>query len=147
MTKSKKLVNSRFAKSGHYQRIINEIKQVGVCPFCPETFKWHTKPILLRSRDWLITENFNPYKNTRYHFLIISRVHKEGFHNLVRSDWFQISKLVRWAIRKYKIRGGGLTMRFGDSDYTGATVTHLHLHLMVPKLKRGKALTVEFPIG
>jgi len=38
-------------------------------------------------------------------------------------------------------------MRFGDSDYTGATVTHLHLHLMVPKLKRGKALTVEFPIG
>lgn len=147
MRKHKRLVNPRFAKSGFYGKVINEIKQVGVCPFCPKTFKWHTKPILRRTKDWLITENFSPYKNARYHFLVISKSHKEGFHNITRKDWLEISKLVCWAIRKYEIKGGGLTMRFGESDYTGATVTHLHLHLIVPKLKHGRALTVEFPIG
>ncbi|MBI2592575.1 MAG: HIT domain-containing protein [Candidatus Colwellbacteria bacterium] len=144
---TKKLVNLRYAKGSKYGETLKEIKTAKVCPFCPKTFKWHTKPTLRRTKNWLVTENFNSYKNARYHFLVISKSHKEGFQDLTLPDWRQISELVRWAIRKYKIKGGGLILRFGDSNYTGATVTHLHLHLIVPQLKRGKALRVEFPIG
>lgn len=147
MNARNKLVNLRYAKGSKYGATLKEIKSAKVCPFCPKTFKWHTKPILRRTKNWLITENFNPYKNARYHFLIIGKSHKEGFRKLTQSDWRQISGLVRWAIEKYKLKGGGLVMRFGDSNYTGATVTHLHLHLIIPKLRHGRALTVEFPIG
>jgi len=40
-------------------------------------------------------------------------------------------------------------MRFGDSSVTGATVLHIHAHLIVPKIneKTKKARVVRFPIG
>ena len=46
-------------------------------------------------------------------------------------------------LKKYNIKGGVLALRFGDTAYTGATVCHLHFHLIVPK----KSQTVNFPIG
>lgn len=147
MTKNKKLVDNRYAKSGMYKKVIDEIASQKVCPFCPETFKWHTKPILKRLGGWLITENFSPYKNARYHFILVGKEHKEKISELTSTDWKAISSLISWAVKKYKIKGGGVTLRFGDSLYTGATVRHLHLHLISPEVTNGKAKPVYFPIG
>ncbi len=147
MKKSKKVVDPRFAKGGRYKKVIQEIRRAGVCPFCPENFKWHTKPILKREGKWHITENFNPYKNARYHFLVVNTVHKEQFQELKPSDWNAISHLVAWTIKKFHIKGGAFALRFGDTALTGATVVHLHAHLIVPKIKDKKAETVWFPIG
>ncbi|MBS3902797.1 MAG: HIT domain-containing protein [Anaplasmataceae bacterium] len=147
MKKTKKLVDGRFAKGEMYKGVIKEITKAKVCPFCPKHFKWHTKPILRRHKGWLITENFNPYPGAQNHLLIIGTKHQESFRDIRPADWKTISELVQWALRKFKIKGGGLVMRFGDSLYTGATVTHLHLHLIVPKIKGGRTETVNFPIG
>jgi len=147
MKKTKKLIDPRFAKGKMYQGVMKEIAAAKVCPFCPEHFKWHTKPILLRKNGWLITENFNPYKNASHHFLIVGEKHREQFNDIKPKDWAAISYLANWVIKKFSLRGGGLTMRFGDSTYTGATVSHLHLHLLVPEVKNGKAKPVYFPIG
>lgn len=147
MKSTKKLVNPQFARGEMYQKTMKEIVAAKVCPFCPKHFKWHTKPILRRYKGWLITENFRPYDNTLHHFVIIGEKHIEKFEKLTTTDWQAISHLVSWAVKKYKIPGGGFTMRFGDSNYTGATVTHLHAHLIVPETKSGKAKTVSFPIG
>lgn len=39
-------------------------------------------------------------------------------------------------------------MRFGNTDYTGATVSHLHAHLIYPEVdKSKKSKTVNFPVG
>jgi diadenosine tetraphosphate (Ap4A) HIT family hydrolase len=147
MKKLNKLVDNRYAKSGMYKKVINEIASLKVCPFCPETFKWHTKPILKRLRGWLITENFSPYKNAKFHFLIVGEKHKENISDLKPTDWKSITSLVTWAVKKFKIKGGGITLRFGESLYTGATVKHLHLHLISPEINNGKAKPVYFPIG
>lgn len=147
MKKSNKLVDNRYAKSGMYKKVIDEIASQKVCPFCPETFKWHTKPILKRLDGWLITENFSPYENAKFHFLIVGEKHKEEMSELTPKDWRSITSLISWATNEFKIKGGGITMRFGDSLYTGATVKHLHLHLISPEVKSGKAKPVYFPIG
>jgi len=147
MKKARKLVNPRFAKGKMYQQVMGEIAIANVCPFCPQHFKWHTKPILRRNKQWLITENFNSYENTSSHFLIIGEKHKEKFNQITKNDWIAITALSRWAIKKYFLHGGGLVLRFGDSIHTGATVAHLHFHLIVPQIKHGKAKTVWFPIG
>ena len=130
-----------------YQKVLKEIITEGVCPFCPETFKWHTKPILKRLNGWLITENFSPYENAKFHFILVGKKHKEKISELTLTDWRTITSLISWAVKKYDIKGGGITMRFGDSLYTGATVKHLHLHLISPEIEKGKAKTVSFPIG
>lgn len=145
--RNKKVVDPRYAKGARYGGIIREIQGEGVCPFCPKTFKWHTKPILKRHGGWLITENFNPYKNARHHLLIIKTAHKEKFEELTPRDWRSLTRLAAWAIKKFHIKGGAFMLRFGDTAFTGATVCHIHAHLIVPEVKNGKAKPVFFPIG
>jgi diadenosine tetraphosphate (Ap4A) HIT family hydrolase len=143
--KTHKLINARYAKSGFYKRVLTEVGGAKVCPLC--TLKWHTNPILKTVGAWFITKTFQPYPNTTLHFLIIGKRHKESLSELSPRDWKEISGLQKWAIKKYHIKGGGIAMRFGDTAHTGATVAHLHMHLIVPKLRRGRAVPVMFPFG
>jgi len=146
---TKKVVNLKYAKTSDYGNVLKIIDGINKCPFCKENFKYHKKPIIRREKNWFITENTWAYKNSQYHFIIIAEKHKEEFNELTQSDFETVYKLANWAVKKYKIKGGGLTMRFGDSDYTGATVNHLHFHLIVPKFnnKKKKVDPVYFPIG
>ncbi|MDD3531218.1 MAG: hypothetical protein PHV99_01345 [Candidatus Pacebacteria bacterium] len=150
MTKEKKarVVNPRFAKSKEYRQVIDSIDKIGHCPFCPENFKYHKKPILKKMKGWILTENSWPYKNAEKHFLLIAIKHKETLSDLSAEDFDAILRLSRWAVRTYKIQGGALALRFGETNFTGATVSHLHAHLIYPSLqKSGKSKTVSFPVG
>ncbi|MFA6300867.1 MAG: HIT domain-containing protein [Candidatus Paceibacterota bacterium] len=145
----KKVVNKTFAKGkGEYEKVISTIEKRGKCPFCPDNFKYHKEPILKKENGWLLTKNSWPYKNTKYHFVIIGEKHKENFNELTNGDFKSVKILVNWALKKFNVKGGALSVRFGDTDHTGATVCHLHFHLISPKLnKQKKAQTVYFPIG
>lgn len=140
-------VNPRFARKGEYEQIIKKIISERHCPFCAENFKYHKNPILKKTNNWFITESSWPYKNSERHFLIIGKKHKEYFPELSLNDFKEVKNLANWAIKKFKIKGGGLTLRFGDTNRTGSTVNHLHFHLIIPKLKFKKSLPVNFPIG
>ncbi len=144
-----KFVNIKNARKGKYKKVIEKIALTGKCPFCKEDFKYHEKPVFKQRNGWFLTENSWPYKNSRYHLIIIGDKHKENFSELTKKDLEAVAYLTRWAIKKYKIKGGGLAMRFGDTDFTGASVAHLHFHIISPKLNRktGHAKTVKFPIG
>ena len=145
----KKFVNLNNARKGEYKKVIAKIASTGKCPFCKENFKYHKKPILKQKDDWLLTEASWPYKNTRCHLMILGEKHRENLPELKKEDFGAISYLAKWAIKKYKIRGGALAARFGDTDFTGASVAHLHFHLISPERnqKTKKTKTVNFPIG
>lgn len=145
----KKFVNLEFAKSKEYRNVLKVIDKVGKCPFCKENFKYHKEPILLKKKNWFITKSSWPYKNSQRHFLIISEKHKEDFIQLNISDFSEVSQLTKWAIKKYKIKGGALALRFGKAIYTGSSVNHLHFHLIVPEINKNtkKANAVHFDVG
>lgn len=144
----KKVVDPRYAKSEEYSKVINTIADEAKCPFCPDNFKYHKNPILKEEDGWFITQNSWPYTGTKHHLIMICREHKEQFSDLTTGDWEAIRTLVNWAVKSYDIPGGGLAMRFGETAYTGATVVHLHAHLIVPELdESGLAIPVNFPFG
>ena len=145
----KKLVNIKNARQGEYRKVIEEIAKTGKCPFCKENFKYHKKPIYKRKGGWFLTNNSWPYKNTNYHLIILGDKHKENFSEITKKDLESVAYLINWAIKKWKIKGGGITMRFGETDYTGASVNHIHFHIISPKIdkKTKKTKTVNFPIG
>lgn len=144
----KKVVDKRYAKSEEYKNALEAIEKAAKCPFCKDNFRYHKKKILKKEKTWFITESSWPYENSKFHFLVISEKHKENFRDLEVSDFKIVANLTNWAIKKYKIKGGALSLRFGDTNYTGASVYHLHFHFIVPKLdKNKKAKTVNFPIG
>jgi diadenosine tetraphosphate (Ap4A) HIT family hydrolase len=68
---------------------------------------------------------------------------------LTLEDFGAVRILANWAIKNLKIKGGALTLRFGDQAYTGATVEHLHFHIIYPEFdeKTKTAKVVNFPIG
>lgn len=142
-------VEPRNARKGEYQKIIQQIRATGKCPFCPEYFEYHKKPIFQRKNGWFLTENSWPYKNTRHHLIIIGDKHKENFFELTKKDFEAVAYLTQWAIRKYKIQGGAFAMRFGDTNLTGASVTHIHFHIISPEKnkKTNRSKTVSFPVG
>lgn len=142
------LVNPTFAKSAGYGKTIAEIIQEGICPFCPETFLWHPWPILRRIGNWIITRSGWPYENAEHHFLIIGDRHITADTDMDSHDELCVRQLTSWAVQTFNLKGWGRIVRSGETGHTGATVQHLHFHLIQPKLGAdGKALTVWFPIG
>src|SRR5680860_423734 len=114
----KKVVDITHAKSNDYRKTLEAIEETAKCPFCRDNFKYHKKKILKKEKKWFITENSWPYENSKFHFLIISERPKEALGDLCVSDLEAVSHLAKWAIKKFKIKGGALTLRFGDTAYT-----------------------------
>ncbi|KKU91019.1 MAG: hypothetical protein UY21_C0013G0002 [Microgenomates group bacterium GW2011_GWA1_48_10] len=150
MSDENPLVDPRYAKSPNYAAALEASSRKNVCPLC--TLEWHTNPILKEQDDWLITRTTQPYKDIQghdaeHHFLLIPRRHIEQLTELVVVDWVALTSLIKWSLTEFSIPGGGIAMRFGPTSYTGATVKHLHIHLIVPNTENGQAVPINFPFG
>ncbi|MDD5068471.1 MAG: HIT domain-containing protein [Candidatus Pacebacteria bacterium] len=140
MAKTKKsFVNIANSKRGVYEEVIKKIAKQKVCPFCEEELhKHHERPIHQKGAYWIATDNMYPYKNTKVHLLFIHRKHISDITEMSKEAWEELRSMMKDFIQKKKTPGGILHMRFGDTRYTGASVQHLHAHLISPDLKAEK---------
>lgn len=114
-----------------YEKVIKTIAMNGVCPFCPDQLsKYHKNPILSEGKFWKVTDNMWPYKATKHHILFILKDHLTEFSELSAEAWAELGELYKKEITARDIGGGTLMFRFGDTLYTGASVRHLHAHLI-----------------
>ncbi|MFZ2167647.1 MAG: HIT domain-containing protein [Minisyncoccia bacterium] len=137
--------NSTIAKRGDYTKTLDAIIAGGFCPFCEEhLLKHHTRPVLHKNKHWLVTENAWPYPGARFHFLFIPRTHVETIEDVSPAMWTDFQKLYRKTVAENKIKGATLMLRSGDTRFTGASVNHLHAHLISgsPRTKNSKPISV-----
>ncbi|KKW32409.1 MAG: hypothetical protein UY78_C0039G0005 [Parcubacteria group bacterium GW2011_GWA1_53_13] len=133
-----KRVNIKNTRSKKYAAVLRKIERDKVCPFCTKYFlKYHTRPIIKNGRHWILTENFNPYPGTTHHLLVVSKKHVTHFKDLPPAAHAEIFAILAPELKKRGIKGGGIFMRFGDTDYNFSSVGHLHAQLIVG-VKRGK---------
>jgi diadenosine tetraphosphate (Ap4A) HIT family hydrolase len=59
----------------------------------------------------------------------------------------ELQKMAIWAENRFKIQTGGIAMRFGDVSDNGATVDHLHVHLIIPSKDKPADEKVRFKIS
>jgi len=124
--------NASLAKRDDYSAVLARIIKEGRCPFCEENlFTHHRKPLLFKTKYWLVTENAWPYKGTKHHFLLIARVHVEKSEQLPAGAWEDLGRAYKKLTTIYKIPGASLLMRSGDMKRTGATVRHLHAQVIM----------------
>lgn len=143
-------VDPHYARGNEeYAADLAQIEEAGVCPFCPGQLRWHPNPVLARDGEWFLTRIRENYKNARDHFLIIGDKHKINLAQLLPDDLESVWTLAGIAQRQAGADGGALCLRFGDTKWTGATVQHLHFHVIFPDIDddAGRAKTVHFPIG
>lgn len=132
--------NAEIVPRGGYTETLEAILAAGFCPFCEEhLMKHHRRPILHKTKYWLATENSWPYEGTKHHFLFIARPHVESTETMSPAMWEDLRKLYKKIVREYGIKGASLLLRSGDTRYTGASVSHLHAHLVSGGIRRKKA--------
>ncbi len=135
--------NAELVKRQDYADTLHTIVAGGFCPFCEEhLFKHHTKPLIRKGRHWLVTDNAWPYAGTRAHVLFITRKHIEAAEQLSPAAWTELLELYRELVTARKLRGATLMVRSGDTAYTGASVNHLHAHVVSgsPRTKSSKMI-------
>lgn len=148
MQKDKPLhVNLAHSRTAEQKSVMQQIIQDGVCPFCQEYFlKYHSKPILKKGVHWMVTENAFPYEGTRVHLLFVYLEHV--ILPPTESDRLaELFEMVAWAREKYGILGGTLVLRFGENKYNGASVDHLHAHLVVGDADKPDHKGVRVKVG
>ncbi|PIR44412.1 MAG: hypothetical protein COV10_04715 [Candidatus Vogelbacteria bacterium CG10_big_fil_rev_8_21_14_0_10_51_16] len=130
--KTAKYVDPNNARPGHaYEGVIKAIAEEKVCPFCPEQLaNFHKQPVEIDGIYWLATKNQYPYTCVRHHLLLIHKAHIEHVEELSPEAWVELKEIITKLNRGREIAGGTFMLRFGETTYTGASVTHLHAHII-----------------
>ncbi len=141
-------LNMNNARYDDQRVVMQQIIDDGVCPFDEDYLEtYHTLPILRRGEFWTLTPNRWPYEYTRVHLLAIARRHAESLDELPEGAGEELFDHVRWAMQEYDIEFGGLALRFGNVQHNGASVNHLHAHIIVPAKDKPADAKVKFKIS
>jgi diadenosine tetraphosphate (Ap4A) HIT family hydrolase len=126
-------INLNNARQQDQIEVMQKIADQNHCPFCAENLQhYHKEPILKETAHWLVTKNQWPYPHTKHHFLLIYKKHATSLQELDIEAGKELFALMQELAEKYQFEGGGLAMRFGDTDFSAGTVNHLHVQLIVP---------------
>ena len=116
--------------------LMKKIMADGVCPFCPEyLLKYHPKPILKEGKWWYVSENMSPYEGTRVHLMFFYKKHTNLTSEIDPEAAKELFDLIGWAEKEYEMEGGSFFVRFGKSEYTGGSVDHYHVQMLVGDAK------------
>lgn len=136
------------AREDEQRAVMRQIIADGHCPFCSENvFKYHKRPIIKEGQYWLITENQWPYENTQQHLLAIHKHHAEVLSELTPAAGAELFQLLAELERERSFPGGGVAMRFGQTDYSAGTVNHIHAQIFVPDIDNPEFEPVRIKIG
>lgn len=128
--------------------IMKEIVDAQHCPFCEENLrKYHKQPIIKEGKYWLVTKNQWPYKHTKHHFLLIYKDHAVSLQDLDSAAGTELFTFAKELEKEYNIKGGGFSMRFGDTDYSAGTVNHLHVQFIEPDIMDKNFEPVRIKLG
>jgi diadenosine tetraphosphate (Ap4A) HIT family hydrolase len=140
----KNLMNVGNARTDMQRKQMTEIAKKGICPFCRKHFEQnHAAPIIRETRHWILTRNDYPYDGVKTHLLLVHKKHVESVSQVSPAAMKDLGTILGWIEDRFKIRGGTLLLRFGDMKYTGATIAHLHAHVVSGVKESGKSEPVK----
>ncbi len=140
------MMELRNTRNDNQRRKMNECIQLGRCPFCMEWLSvYHDAPVIKEGKFWIITANDDPYEGVEHHYLAICKRHITSIEELTLEEAGEKDILFAWLIKHLGVNYGAMFMRFGEMINTGATLAHLHAHLIVgsKKTESGEKLRVK----
>jgi ATP adenylyltransferase len=120
------------ARSDEQLAEMQRLERRGECVFCPEQLgRDSDQPVVLRSEKWAAVENRYPYQGASRHLLLVPAAHESDLLDLdydTRVDFWSMLESVRTT---FGLRYYGMGARNGDPRFTGGTVVHVHVHVIV----------------
>lgn len=112
-------------------------------PMALENVDQEAQKILFKTDYWHVSENRYPRPGSEISFLIVAMGPVYEIEDISPEMWLDLQQIWQKLVKEYKITGGGICMRFGDPARSGASLTRLHVHIIMPK----EGEKVRFPIG
>lgn len=127
------------------------IEQNQICPFCVEHRDRYTQGKRLYDGEfWWIFENNWPYENTAKHIMLVYKKHAVYLEDIDSRAGGELHLQLK-EIEKdnNNISLAALVGRFGFVYWTGASVNHLHFHLLFPMINSSSVddFTPEYRVG
>ncbi len=141
-------ININNSREAEQIEVMQKIADEAHCPFCEENLRlYHKNPILKEGRYWLVTNNQWPYKHTKHHLLLIYKTHATKLAELDSAAGTELFSIVKELEQEFAFEGGGLALRFGDTDFSAGTVNHLHVQLVIPDAMAKDFEPVKIKLG
>ena len=109
-------------------------------PMAPE---YIDQKILFTTDFWHISENRFPYENAEKQFLIVAKNPVYQMADISPAMWVDLQQIWQKLAHDYQLDGGAICMRFGNPAKSGATLTRVHAHIIMPELNQ----KVKFTVG
>ncbi len=128
-------MNYYYPENARYQdqrEKMLRLEQEQSCLFCPD--KLATDPaqtILKMTGWWSVTPNRFPYRGARHHLLVVPSIHVADILDLPAAAKADFWDVLAWVRAQYDMTYYGLGVRCGDCRFTGGTIRHLHVHVIV----------------
>lgn len=127
---------------------MEDLEKREVCIFCEEHFKKeHREPIELETKNWLVTKNDYPYKHTKLHLIFVPKKHVNKLSELSKQARIELADLIAQIEVKYQLSSYGQFMRVGNFYYNGASVHHLHGHIVVADTDHPEFTELKVKLG
>lgn len=102
----------------------------GIDPLSPDIID---QEILFKTKHWYVSRNRFPYEGVEHQFLVASLEPVYKIEDMGEEMWNELSNIWLKLTKDFNIPGGALCFRFGDPALSGASLTRLHAHLIVPR--------------
>lgn len=111
---------------------MRRLEAAGICLFCPEALREHARQrVEIETRHWAVTPNAYPYAGTRLHLLVVPVRHVNDLLDLDEDSLADFWDAMRQIRQRYNLDHYGLGVRNGNCSFTGATIAHVHAHVLV----------------
>jgi ATP adenylyltransferase len=111
---------------------MERLEAAGTCLFCPASLRAHeTQRVLFETGHWAVTPNEFPYQGTALHLLVVPHRHAGDLLDLSDAELADFWTALRRIRERFALTHYGLGVRNGDCRYTGATIAHVHAHVLV----------------
>ena len=109
--------------------IMLRMEAAGRDPMAPEYIE---QEILFMTKFWHVSRNRFPYEGAEQQFLIVAVEPVYRIEDMSTEMWLDLQLVWLKLMREYQMEGGAFLMRFGDPSRSGASLTRLHAHLIMP---------------
>ncbi len=123
--------------------IMLKMETAGKDPMAPENVDQEAQPTLFQTEFWCVSRNRFPYEGAEQQFLIVTTEPVYEIEEITPEMWLDLQKVWQRIVKDYGVTGGGICMRFGEPAKSGASLTRLHAHVIMPK----DGEKVRFPLG
>jgi diadenosine tetraphosphate (Ap4A) HIT family hydrolase len=111
---------------------MRRLEAAGICLFCPGPLREHAhQEVAFETGHWAVTPNAFPYRGTRLHLLVVPHRHVNDMLDLDDEALADFWAALREIRRRYGLGYYGLGVRNGNCSFTGATIAHVHAHVLV----------------